>query len=175
MAASNVLLVGCEGVGKTVLSRRLRAVATGKPLQRGQLETTSTTGQELESFSPLDSSSTITLREVGSPMIPLWASYVEACSQLLFVVDLSQPGLVAASFVELCALLALDGMRSTRCIVVLNKLDALTRLSVAEACALLHLEELAESSKASGIDVQCVAVSALTGDGAEELLRLLQA
>jgi 50S ribosomal subunit-associated GTPase HflX len=80
---------------------------------------------------------------------------------------------MAASSTELCTLLSDDGMRDTPCVVVLNKTDALHRLTIPEAADLLGLSDLAESVAKDGIALYCVACSAVTGTGTQPLLDIL--
>lgn len=108
-------------------------------------------------------------------MIPLWPSYLAASDALLFVVDLSQPEQVAASSVELNRLLRNEGMRGTPCLVLLNKIDALRRLAVAEAVDLMGLCEVALAAEERGTKLECVAGSGVTGAGCEEVVARLKA
>jgi len=138
-------------------------------MERGQFETTATTGQEIETLE-LPGGAPITLREVGSPMIPLWPSYLKASDGVVFVVDLSQPEQVAAAGVELNRLLRSPDMRGTPCTVLLNKTDAMHRMTVGETAGLLALHELAEACAADGIAVTCAACSGVTGAGCDDVI-----
>lgn len=142
-------------------------------MERGHLETASTTGQEIESLATGEVSTT--LREVGSPMIPLWPSYLTASDALVFVVDLSQPEQVAASSVELNRLIRHEGMKGTPCLVLLNKIDALRRLTVAETADLMGLCEVALAAEERGTKLECIACSGVTGAGCGDVVERLKA
>jgi GTPase SAR1 family protein len=146
-------------------------------MPKADMETTSTTGQELEELSIASEghSLSVTLREVGSPMIPLWKDYYASSDGVLFVVDLSQPDQAAASYVELVTALRHEGLRSTPVCVVLSKLDAPCRMGVEEALDLLCARELAKERASRGLGpLSVVACSAASGDGCDSVVEQMR-
>jgi len=46
---------------------------------------------------PLGNGSQLEVREVGAPMTPIWPKFASEADLLVFVVDLTEPALLAAS------------------------------------------------------------------------------
>lgn len=63
----------------------------------------------------------ITIREVGSPMLPMWPSYYDEARSVVFVVDTAQPFGIAAATVELFDVLSHPKLAGKPCLLVLNK------------------------------------------------------
>ena len=95
--SGEVLLLGCEQAGKTLLSRHLQvlAAATEKPLNT---QTQPTIGVELAHLA--HKRKAFSLREVGGTMMPVWPSYYDGCRAVVFVADSSSATAAGGAVVE---------------------------------------------------------------------------
>lgn len=72
-------------------------------------------------FGDGDASVPITIREVGSPMLPMWPSYYGDCRGVIYVMDTAQPLGLSAALVELLEILSHPGLAGKPILLVLNK------------------------------------------------------
>mmetsp|Transcript_37633 Transcript_37633/g.83783 ORF Transcript_37633/g.83783 Transcript_37633/m.83783 type:complete len:234 (-) Transcript_37633:928-1629(-) len=141
----DVLVVGLEGAGKTLLCKRLQSVYR-KPGQGAPVtaDTVSTIGTEMVEV-PCPKGMPfrrIMLREVGGQMCPLWPQYYPDCLMLLFVVDAADAGSIAAASVELMEMLQHPATKDKPVCVALSKQDQPLVLSRAEVEMVMHLADL---------------------------------
>lgn len=116
----------------------------------------------------------VTLKEVGGAMAPIWPKYVGDASTLLFVVDLSQPTQLAAAQQELYGLLRSGLPTTSRVGVVFAKTDAPGRMDVQAAVDGMRLRSLAAARQADGgAELKAFACSSLSGKGLAPILSWL--
>ena len=164
LVMAEALVLGCAASGKTLLVRQLRSVAAqrgaARNTRRGKkkgvevvsLDTRATVGVEIDQMV----NSTLTLREVGSAMAPMWPAFFQACACLIFVVDASNAAQLPEAAVELWSLLGAAVLEQTPVLVVLSKSDMPAMLSQDEVLAYLRLED---ARKAHGARLDVAAAS----------------
>ncbi|EQC41896.1 hypothetical protein SDRG_00752 [Saprolegnia diclina VS20] len=179
----NVLLLGMDGAGKTVLLRRLRHMCVDeKPKYSGLTRlllrrddkaaatphstfhiTTPTTGIEEETLS--HSGAPFTIKEVGAPMLSMWQAYYAQCDQYLFVIDVSNAPQLASATMELFNILHNETMALKPGCIVLNKIDSPLSLPTSLLRSLLSLDQLSSLA-----NIEIVRLSALTGENVGTVL-----
>lgn len=107
------------------------------------------------------------LREVGSPMTPMWPSFYGDCHCIVFVVDLSNLPQVAAVTVELFDMLRHARTQSKDVLLLLNKRDSPVRMSREFVDSAMRLEDLVATVTQK---VTIMESSAKTGDGVEAVM-----
>jgi GTPase involved in cell partitioning and DNA repair len=87
---------------------------------------------------------TLDIREIGASMASKWDSYIPDCSALLFIIDVSDLGMLATSLVLLYEVLSCKhGIRNKPFAIVFNKLDLVSdSSSLAIVYNTLRIEDL---------------------------------
>ncbi|GFR45018.1 hypothetical protein Agub_g6329 [Astrephomene gubernaculifera] len=148
----DVLLVGLQGSGKTLLGQRLRTVY-GKAQTPFRAATTPTNGCQdfrvpTRKGCPFKE---IRIRECGGSMQPLWGHwYDRPLSAVLLAVDGADPGGLAAAGVVLQGLLEHPSLASTPVCVVLTKSDLPGVLAPPQLEAGLGLQQLQVQAQQPG-------------------------
>ncbi|QDZ24620.1 small ARF-like GTPase [Chloropicon primus] len=165
-----ILFLGLEGSGKTLLVRRLKEILSAKsggkraaaaaeaagfstnvvPTIGVNVDTVKVKGQRC-----------FTLREVGGAMKPLWKTYLDACTGVVFCIDLSDDSSFATASVELMTLASSKALEGKPLLAIFTKTDAPFTMSRAQ------VGNMVSSWKATNI--QSFALSAYTGDGCRDL------
>ncbi|GAX82857.1 hypothetical protein CEUSTIGMA_g10283.t1 [Chlamydomonas eustigma] len=152
----DVLIVGLEGSGKSLLCRRLQTVGhdiinkkVGNFSSDFSAYTVTTNGIQLTEVPcqapngatklPFNS---LILREVGGQMSPLWPQYFEDCRMAIFVVDAADAGAITPAVVELFEMLQHPKMKNKPVCTILNKQDQALVLSRQEIELVMHLADL---------------------------------
>lgn len=185
----NILVLGLDGAGKTLLIRQLSAILVKN--KRSLLEriaasvppsaptsaddvtavvnpdTQPTIGVE-HAVLPFDSR-TCGVCEVGAQLLPMWRAYFAACDLWIFVIDLSNSTQLAGAGVELFAVLSDPAMRRKPKLVLLNKIDAFWTLDDAVLRSYLCLDQLLSSPDVAPVVIQ--KVSALTGQHMDQVVK----
>lgn len=173
-SAREILLVGCEGAGKTLLCRQFerqcaapakgkkkRAVAVLPPLNAA---TQPSIGIELLSLR--HRSRLLPMREIGGTMQPVWDKYFGVAAAVLFVADSSAAEGATGALIELLELL--QQIPDKRFLLFVNKRDDPNALPDATLRRLLAIPEL-EATAGDG-RLSAVFGSALTGTGVSDAL-----
>ncbi len=144
-----VLILGCAGVGKTLLVRGLSNRANrGGALKmicanirpklghdedetRVKLDTQPTVGVELES---LDAGrfGALILREVGSPMLPMWHAYYKECAVVIYVINLSDRLQISDAAVEFWNMIRSTDLESKDVLILCTHEDMIDTFTVKE-------------------------------------------
>jgi signal recognition particle receptor subunit beta len=148
-----ILLLGTSSSGKTVLVRQLRQLCqkTTKKKRKHNpnntdastavnFNTKPTVGVELDTLI-IDKRTTITIREVGSPMAPMWSAFHGGCSALLFLIDTSDLCIPEAA-VELWHTLNSKQLQGKPILIVGTKKDIPSLLSEDDILRYLRFDEL---------------------------------
>ncbi|NWS44071.1 ARL16 protein, partial [Probosciger aterrimus] len=172
------LVLGATGSGKSLLARRLRHIRRGGApggTEEGLAElgeppsTLPTVGTNL---TDLRLPRTVTLRELGGCMGPIWHSYYGECSALLFVVDAADPTQVSSSCVQLLSVLSAALLASVPVLVLFNKIDLPCYMSVMEMKSVFHMQDIVSCATQP---ITILETSARDGTGLAEVLQWLQA
>lgn len=159
--SGEVLLIGCEGSGKTLLSRHLQKLCSSASALN--THTRPSVGTEIAHLT--HSRHAFSLREVGGVMLPLWPRYFDGCKAFIFVAD-SCSAAAAGGVIEWYNLLAADGMRTKPALLLLNKRDHPEALPDATLHKLFRPSDFIRAGQA----VTVLPVSALTGEGLPAVL-----
>ncbi|KAG1694511.1 hypothetical protein DVH05_021315 [Phytophthora capsici] len=191
------LVLGLDGVGKTLLLRQLTAQVVRKhktvlervvtfvlnPCSNAKTNkdedykdeeyvvdahTQPSVGVEHWSL-PLDGGRICTLREVGGQLLPMWPSYFESCHFWLFVVDASNATQLVASAIELFSILSVDDMRRKPKLLVINQIDADFVVDDTLLQTYLCFDRLLAEPDSGPLHI--VKTSALTGENVEQILK----
>ncbi|XP_059472616.1 ADP-ribosylation factor-like protein 16 [Neocloeon triangulifer] len=162
------LCLGPQGSGKTLLLKRLQNQEiidiTSNP--------TPTVGINLAKIKLNDEPYTeITVREVGGSMAPIWKNYFNGTSEIMYVVDTSNLCQIAAAGTMLYGILADPLLKRARILLVLTKMDVSYRQMRNEALLMLQMARL---KKELGREITVLEASAMTGEGAEEIIEWLR-
>mmetsp|Transcript_19726 Transcript_19726/g.33883 ORF Transcript_19726/g.33883 Transcript_19726/m.33883 type:complete len:178 (+) Transcript_19726:213-746(+) len=121
MDESTVLILGCEGSGKSVLVRQLKNLK--KPLSSEELfDTQPTTGVEVDRI--VYKKTKIFLRELGGNIIPVWPMYYKKSIAAVFLVDASDTSRLSESCLELYKILSHTDLLGKPVLLLLNKSDS---------------------------------------------------
>lgn len=176
------LLLGPEGVGKTLLLKKLLVLRaqegqkrssrrSEEPLATGVLPTIPTVGTNLEQLS-LGKKLACSLREYGGSMAPLWSSVYEDCYMVLYVADASNPTQVAAATVLLIEALSSEKLREKPFLVLFNRKDSASRMSLVELKSIMRLDDIVETATQP---ITVVHGSCKTNEGLGDVLQWLTA
>eukprot|EP00238_Polyblepharides_amylifera_P008960 CAMPEP_0196583148 /NCGR_PEP_ID=MMETSP1081-20130531/42252_1 /TAXON_ID=36882 /ORGANISM="Pyramimonas amylifera, Strain CCMP720" /LENGTH=173 /DNA_ID=CAMNT_0041903943 /DNA_START=61 /DNA_END=579 /DNA_ORIENTATION=- len=144
----DVLVLGLQGGGKSLLVRRLVNLAKSDiPDAPIDFDVVATVGVELQSLSTSKRNRNIKFREVGGAMLPVWAQYLRDCRVLVYVVDMSDPLMLASSAMELYVLLTESVLKDRKVLVLFNKIDQPTVMSRSEVNMCMQLHEMPQPVK----------------------------
>nr|XP_033817954.1 ADP-ribosylation factor-like protein 16 [Geotrypetes seraphini] len=164
------LLLGAAGTGKTLLVKRLQKL--GSSDDGGDLgdvpPTLSTVGTNLTDL--VIQKRTITVRELGGCMGPIWPSYYRDCSSVMFVIDAANPRQISASCIQLLSVLSADTLATASVLILFNKIDLSGCMSLLELKSLFRLNDIISCAKQA---ITVLEVSARDGTGLPAVLQWL--
>ena len=162
-----VLLLGCQGCGKTLLCRHLHLMAAGGVPAQLSATTQPTIGVEL--LEVAHRATAFTVREVGGAMQTVWPRYFDACAGVVVVVDASTAEAAAAGAAAFYDLLCAEALSAKPVLLLFNKCDAAGAIPDASLRLLTRLDEL-QASHGRERSVAAQSASALSGDGLAAVL-----
>ncbi|KAL6756130.1 ADP-ribosylation factor family-domain-containing protein [Haematococcus lacustris] len=167
--SQELLILGLEGSGKSLLVRRLQGLHGVTPPGRQPAETMPTMGTEVTTISTGTKATgrKLRLRELGGSMSPIWPDYFSACRAVIFVVDLADAANLAPAAVELYELLQHPDLKMKPLLLVFNKCDAPATVSQSDLELVLSLSDLQRVLKSQ---LNVMEVSAVTGHGVPAML-----
>ncbi|GLI59350.1 hypothetical protein VaNZ11_001215 [Volvox africanus] len=140
----DILFIGLQGSGKTLLGQRLRTVY-GKASTAFRLATTETNGSQdfrIPTFKGCPFKE-IRIRECGGSMQPLWGNwYSQPIKGVVFTLDVSDPTALAAGGMELQRVLQQPELSSKPICLALTKVDLPFTVPRAELDLALGLSDL---------------------------------
>nr|QXF29026.1 Arl16 [Vischeria sp. CAUP Q 202] len=175
-----VLVVGCSGVGKTLLLRHLKQRFMGLtepekgssgagPMHMLKVDTQPTTGTDVQTITYQEVA--LTFREVGSALMTRWSSYYGEADIIMYVIDSANMVQIPSSWIELLNLLNHKEMQEKAVLIVMNKSDISDQSSVATLKSIMRMDDIL--GKAQAIRTGVVNVSALTGMNFDALLKTI--
>uniref|UniRef100_A0A7S2N4B1 ADP-ribosylation factor-like protein 16 n=1 Tax=Haptolina brevifila TaxID=156173 RepID=A0A7S2N4B1_9EUKA len=159
-----VLLIGCEGAGKTLLCRHLTKMSTG---DTSALKAVTQPSIGVEIADLAHGKHSFTMREVGGIMQPVWPEYYEACAAVVLMADGATTMGAAMATVELRDILSAPTLAEKRVLLLLNKQDLSSALPEPSVGLLMGLPAI---EAAAGDRLRVLRVSALHGAGLAEVL-----
>ncbi|NWR67796.1 ARL16 protein, partial [Bucorvus abyssinicus] len=169
------LLLGAAGGGKSLLARRLRHIRRDDGTGRGVRQSGVPGGQRGHvgtNLTDLRLPRKVTVRELGGCMGPIWPSYYDECSALLFVVDAANPTQVSASCVQLLSVLTAAPLAAVPVLVLFNKIDLPCYMSLAEMKSLFRMQDIVSCATQP---ITMLETSARDGTGVADVLQWLRA
>lgn len=177
MAEVQLLVLGPEGVGKTVMLKRLQMLTAQQNLAQAQHKqdlgetpsTIPTIGVNLVTVTYVRKK--YTFRELGGAMGPIWSNYFKDASHLVYIIDTANQTQVASSCIQLLEVLASKQTQHMPVLLIFNKIDSPDRLSVSEISALIRLREISANARQ---DITVLECSFREGTGLNQILKWLQ-
>ena len=179
-ASAECLILGPEGVGKTLLLRKLQLLCsrsdqkgagkkTSDPiaLPEGVLPTIPTVGTNLEELK-LGRNLVCSLREYGGSMAPLWSNAYGDCQMVVYVIDTSRPSQISAATVLLLEVLSSRNLKDKPFLLFFNKVDSPFHMSLVELKSVIRLEDILETTTQQ---VAVVNGSCATNEGLDDVLQ----
>ncbi|KAM9843773.1 ADP-ribosylation factor-like protein 16 [Aulostomus maculatus] len=172
------LLLGATGVGKTLLLKRLQNILWVKSnalsLQgSGELgappSTLPTVGTNLTDLTLKKKK--LTVRELGGCMGPIWPSYFNDCSSVIFMVDSANIAQISSSCIQLLSVLSAEPLHGASVLILFNKRDMPCTMSLMEVQSLFRLDDIIASATQP---IEALEVSAHSGEGLQEVLSWLE-
>lgn len=113
----------------------------------------------------------VTVRELGGCMGPIWHSFYEDCSVVMFVIDSANITQIASSCIQLLSVLSAEPLRGASVLVLFNKRDLPCTMSLIEMKSLFRMDDIIATSPQ---EITVLEVSARTGQGLPEVLNWLE-
>ena len=143
---SEVLILGGDGAGKSLLVRRLKELQnanSGDGFDESLEGTMPTVGVEINTIDI--NGLNVNLREIGSSISLRWDAYIPDCNHLVFVSDISDTGSIGSTMALLHEVLSCyEGLRNKPILLAFNKIDLCSKRSYTVAFNMLRVEELME-------------------------------
>lgn len=141
-----ILIVGAEGCGKTLLLRRLKEIT--KVESSGKFEfspesTIPTVGVDLVTLD-LCQGQSIRVREVGASMASRWDSYIPESNVIVFVVDVSDLGMLSSAQILMGEVLCHCESKGKPFAVALNKMELADETNMNLIVNVLRIHELSQ-------------------------------
>ncbi|GMH66718.1 hypothetical protein TL16_g10999 [Triparma laevis f. inornata] len=190
----NILVIGCKNAGKSLLLRNISRtceVRTMRKLNKHQntinslpaltIQTVPTIG--VENATCTFDNQPLAFREVGSQLSPMWPSYFEQSSTIVFVLDVSNCSKISGPATEIQSmfhnLMSGQSGKPKGVAIVLNKSDVASAEDVEKVTGFLRVKELCEEySKHYNVPKNqhlaiVLEISSSTGYNIQELLTWL--
>ena len=143
------LVLGPQGSGKSLLVKKLKAVAgEAAGERRAVLPTLPTVGAFVEELS-LGRGRGCRLREYGGAMAPVWSSNFADCDLVVFVVDATDHTHISAATILLLELLGHRDLSGKPVLLVFNKLDRHCPVSLTEYKSVMRLGDILQHAPQS--------------------------
>lgn len=190
-APCRCLVLGPEGVGKTLLLKKLKALCDqsegqdsarkadgrrgeGSPreensmssLVSGLLPTIPTVGSNVQEIR-LSGGITCLLREYGGRMAPIWSKAYGDTQMVIYVIDASNSTQISAATVLLLEVLSARALEGKPCLLFFNKIDCPFAMSLVETKSIIRVDDIVSHAN------QVVTVadgSCVTEEGLERVL-----
>ncbi|XP_029015260.1 ADP-ribosylation factor-like protein 16 [Betta splendens] len=163
------LLLGATEVGKTFLIKRLQKLILHGDLGAAP-STLPTVGTNLTDLT-LKKKRKVTVRELGGCMGPIWPSYFNDCSSVIFMVDSANIAQVSCSCIQLLSVLSAEPLHGARVLILFNKIDMPCTMSLIEIKSLFRMDDIIASASQP---ITILEISARSGQGLQEVLNWLE-
>lgn len=177
MSEAQLLVLGPEGVGKTVMLKRLQTLTAQQNLAQAQQKedfgeapsTIPTIGVNLVTVT--HNKRKYTFRELGGAMGPIWSNYFKDAGFLVYVIDTAKRTQVASTCIQLLEVLASKETHEMPVLLIFNKIDSPDCMSMSEISTLIRLPDIVANARQ---DITVLECSFREGTGLHEILKWLQ-
>ena len=178
MVDSQLLVLGLEGVGKTLFLKRLQTISaqmnlpqySQKSQELGEAPSTiPTVGVNLVTVS--FGKRKYTFRELGGAMAPIWSNYFKDANYLVFLFDVANRFQISASCIQLLEVLSAKQTQDKAVLLLFNKIDFTQGLNMVEIGSIIRLDDILASAKQ---DITVVQTSFRSGEGIDDIITWLQ-
>lgn len=177
MAEVQLLVLGPEGVGKTVMLKRLKTLTAQQNLAQAQQKqelgeapsTVPTIGVNLVTLT--HHRKKYTFRELGGAMGPIWNNYFKEAACLVYVIDMANQTQIASACIQLLEVLSSKQTQEMAVLLIFNKIDSPDCMSMSEISAIMRLREVLANARQ---DITVLECSFREGTGLDRILKWLQ-
>ncbi|XP_053531039.1 ADP-ribosylation factor-like protein 16 isoform X2 [Ictalurus punctatus] len=103
-------------------------------------------------------------------MGPIWPSYFQDCTSVIFMVDSANIAQISSSCIQLLCVLSAAPLRSASVLLLFNKRDLPCTMSLEEMKSLFRVDDIIASAPQS---ITVLELSARSGKGLQEVLNWL--
>lgn len=166
-----ILVLGAEGSGKTLLIRRVNETSENKfNIEKSSESTIPTTGVDLMHVE-VNPDVACNMREIGSAMSSRWDAYLPDCFGLIYIVDVSDFGSLPSALVLMHEILSnREVMRDKPILLAFNKTDCANDRAVNLCRNMMHLD----STLRDWPNIQTVSGSCVTGSLSIEVIEWMK-
>ena len=176
MAEVQLLVLGPEGVGKTVMLKRLKTLTAQQNLAQAQQKqelgeapsTVPTIGVNLVTVT--HHRKKYTFRELGGAMGPIWNNYFKEAACIVYVIDIANQTQIASACIQLLEVLSSKQTQEMAVLLIFNKIDSPDCMSMSEISAIIRLREVLANAKQ---DITVLECSFRDGTGLDRVLKWL--
>lgn len=177
MAEVQLLVLGPEGVGKTVMLKRLKTLTAQQNLAQAQQKqelgeapsTVPTIGVNLVTVT--HHRKKYTFRELGGAMGPIWNNYFKEAACIVYVIDIANQTQIASACIQLLEVLSSKQTQEMAVLLIFNKIDSPDCMSMSEISAIIRLREVLANARQ---DITVLECSFREGTGLNRILKWLQ-
>ena len=164
----NILVLGAEGCGKSLLIKRLQHL-TAKGINEVFDEippTVPTVGNDIVKIK-INKKENI-LREIGGAMAPIWKNYYKDANAVIYVIDKSNQFQISASCIMLLDMLSHPSIKRKNVLLLFNKSDFPSSFSFKQLHKIFRLDDLQKSCDNNLKIVEC---SCVQKNGFDEIIQ----
>ena len=155
---TNILVLGPEGSGKSLLLKRLKTLSLDFDAVFDDIPSTiQTVGSNLVKIH--FNKQEYELREVGGVMAPIWKNYFSSTCGVIFVIDVANQFQLSASCMLLLSVLSNELLKKKPVLLLLNKLDMHLTFSLTEIEKILRIKEIKKYASGAVSVVECSCVN----------------
>ena len=163
-----VLVLGAESTGKTLLLKRLQNVLQDGYKEEEEFEvippTVPTIGTNLANI--VFNKRKLNFRELGGAMAPIWKNFYGESNAVMYLIDASNNFQISASTILFFDVLKAEKLSKTPILLLFNKTDLASNLSIQELKLILRLTDLQKHVTQKLTVIEC---SLKTGIGIKDL------
>jgi len=141
----DVLLIGCEGTGKSLLLRQLNNMCKSEPDPEVSFATVVTSGMELKTI-VTPKKQKIVFREIGGSFVLVWPNYFDTCKMVIYMVDMSNGTQISETCLEFLRALDAPKLKGKPILLLLNKMDMSNTMPRPIFDSLMHLDDIINSA-----------------------------
>lgn len=151
----NVLVIGPEGAGKSLLIKRLHKLSMhGFNSDFDDMPSTiPTVGNNLTKIDI--SKFEVELREVGGAVAPLWKKYFSEAHCVIFIIDKSNQFQYSAACMLLLTCLSNSSLKNKAILILFNKVDFPSSMPMKQVSSIFRLNDIVKSEKHEIEVVEC--------------------